>query len=182
MGLGTKAGTVDGHLHTLFCRAWGANNRGSPPSAPSSATSQMSSGPRRANTGEADDWQKARTTRRRRSFSTSPCILLMTAGRRWVLVGGEGQVALTTSVVFFGTRPGRSGPRAARQRQTTVPVPTVQIVQQLFQLAVVRGGQAGKAQFFIAGVSAQLLRRSRSEGPRHAGAWDGTESLPDRNG
>ena len=37
--------------------------------------------------------------------------------------------------------------------------PLVQIIQQLFQLSVVRGGQAGKAQFFIAGVGAQLLRR-----------------------
>ena len=37
--------------------------------------------------------------------------------------------------------------------------PLVQIIQQLFQLAVVRGRQAGKAQFFIAGVGAQLLRR-----------------------
>ena len=37
--------------------------------------------------------------------------------------------------------------------------PLVQIVQQLFQLAVVRGGQAGQAQFLIAGVGAQVLRR-----------------------
>ena len=35
--------------------------------------------------------------------------------------------------------------------------PFVQVVQQLFQLAVVRGGQAGQAELFIAGVGAQVL-------------------------
>ena len=35
--------------------------------------------------------------------------------------------------------------------------PFVQVVQQLFQLAVVRGGQAGQAELLIAGVGAQVL-------------------------
>ena len=35
--------------------------------------------------------------------------------------------------------------------------PLVQIVQQLFELAVVRGGQAGKAQLLVAGVGAEVL-------------------------
>ena len=37
--------------------------------------------------------------------------------------------------------------------------PLVQVVQQLFQLAVVGGGQAGKAQLLIAGVGTEVLRR-----------------------
>ena len=36
--------------------------------------------------------------------------------------------------------------------------PLVQVVQQLFQLAVVGGGQAGKAQLLIAGVGTEVLR------------------------
>ena len=76
-------------------------------------------------------------------------------------LGRKGQAGLSSLLQSLHERHGEVVGAQARQRQADMLLgcPLVQIIQQLFQLSVVRGGQAGKAQLLIAGVGAQLLRR-----------------------
>ena len=74
-------------------------------------------------------------------------------------LGCKGQAALADAGGLFNQALGEVIHPQRRQRQADVLLggPAVQIIQQLFQLAVVRGGQAGQAQFLIAGVGTQIL-------------------------
>ena len=69
-------------------------------------------------------------------------------------LGSKGQAALAHLGGFFNEALGEVVHAQGRQRQADVLLgcPLVQIVQQLFQLTVVRGGKARKAQLLVAGV------------------------------
>ena len=74
-------------------------------------------------------------------------------------LSGKGQAALAHLGGFFNEALGEvvHSQRGQRQADVLFRRPLVQIVQQLFELAVVRGGQAGKAQLLVAGVGAEVL-------------------------
>ena len=74
-------------------------------------------------------------------------------------LGGKGQSALAHLGCFFDEALGEVVHTQGGQRQADVLLgcPLVQIIQQLFQLTVVGGGKAGKAQFLVTGVGTQIL-------------------------
>ena len=166
MGLGHKAGTADGHLYTLALAALGqriievyhllrrlcdALNVLHGLRGQAHHEVELDRGVARVECNGAG------------LFDLVPCDILVddVAQALGAGFGGEGQAALAHLGGLFNEALGEVVHTQRRQRQTHMLLgcPLVQIVQQLFQLAVVRGGQAGKAQFFIAGVGAQLLRR-----------------------
>ena len=75
--------------------------------------------------------------------------------------GGKGQAALAHLGGLLDQALGEVVHTQRRQRQADVLLggPLVQVIQQFFQLAVVGGGQAGKAELLITGIGAQVLRR-----------------------
>ena len=74
-------------------------------------------------------------------------------------LGRKGQAALAHLGGLFDEALGEVVHAQRRQRQADVLLrcPLVQVVQQLFELAVVGGGQAGQTQFLVAGVGAEVL-------------------------